>query len=32
MQRVNDYANKFMLVGKDKQYSLYEYKPTLLHQ
>ena len=31
MLKVNDFKAKFVLVGKDKKYSLYEYKPTIMH-
>ena len=31
MYKVIDYKAKFVLVGKDNIYSLYEYKPTILH-
>ena len=31
MFKVNDFKAKFVLVGKDNKYSLYEYKPTIMH-
>lgn len=31
MYKVSDYQDKFVLVGNDNQFSLYEYKPSLLH-
>lgn len=31
MFKVNDFKAKFVLVGRDNAYSLYEYKPTIMH-
>ena len=31
MFKVNDFKAKFVLVGRDNAYSLYEYKPTIIH-
>ena len=31
MYKVSDFIDRFVLVGNDNQFSLYEYKPSLLH-
>ena len=31
MRKINDYWGKLTLIGKSNQYSLHEYRPTLVH-